>query len=63
MSEAVIGDFRSRAVMGIDATWTSAAPSGVAVAVETQAGRRLKAVEASYDRFLARASWVPTADA
>jgi predicted RNase H-like nuclease len=45
----------ARAVLGIDAAWTSTAPSGVAVAVETASGSELKAVEASYSEFIARA--------
>ncbi len=44
-----------RAVLGIDAAWTATQPSGVALAVETEGGWRLAALEASYDRFLARA--------
>jgi predicted RNase H-like nuclease len=44
-----------RAVLGVDAAWTETEPSGVALAVEPEAGWRLAAVEASYDRFLARA--------
>ncbi|MBV9289903.1 MAG: hypothetical protein JO288_19175, partial [Hyphomicrobiales bacterium] len=44
-----------RAVLGIDAAWTEGGPSGVALAVETGAGWRLAAVEASYEDFLARA--------
>ena len=44
-----------RAVLGIDAAWTSTEPSGVALAVETEGGWRLAALEASYDQFLARA--------
>ena len=45
-----------RAVLGIDAAWTETQPSGVALAVETENGWRLAAVEASYDHFLERAS-------
>lgn len=44
-----------RAVLGIDAAWTSTEPSGVALAVETEGGWRLAALEASYDQFLGRA--------
>ncbi len=44
-----------RAVLGIDAAWTATQPSGVALAIETDSGWRLAALEASYDRFLARA--------
>ena len=44
-----------RAVLGIDAAWTATEPSGVALAVETEGGWRLVAVEASYDDFLATA--------
>ena len=43
-----------RAALGIDAAWTATEPSGVAHAVETEAGRRLAAVEASDQCFLAR---------
>ena len=43
-----------RAVLGIDAAWTVTQPSGVALAEETLSGWRLVAVEASYQRFLAR---------
>ena len=45
-----------RAVLGIDAAWTAKQPSGVALAVETENGWRLAAVEASYDHFLERAN-------
>jgi predicted RNase H-like nuclease len=45
----------SRAVLGIDAAWTAAEPSGVAIAVETAGGWRLAAVEASYEAFIGRA--------
>ena len=44
-----------RAVLGVDAAWTAAQPSGVALAVESASGWRLAALEASYDQFLARA--------
>ena len=44
-----------RAVLGVDAAWTATQPSGVALAVETESGWRLAALEASYDQFLARA--------
>ena len=44
-----------RAVLGIDAAWTATEPSGVALAVETDGGWRLAAVEAGYDHFLERA--------
>jgi predicted RNase H-like nuclease len=47
--------FRSRAVLGIDAAWTCQQPSGVAAAVQTEAGWSLAAVEASYLDFLTRA--------
>ena len=43
-----------RAVLGIDAAWTVAQPSGVAMAEETSNGWRLVAAESSYQRFLAR---------
>ena len=44
-----------RAVLGIDAAWTATEPSGVALAVETEGGWRLAAVEAGYDHFVERA--------
>ena len=44
-----------RAVLGIDAAWTMAQPSGVALAVEAESGWGLRAVAASYDGFLALA--------
>jgi hypothetical protein len=44
-----------RAVLGIDAAWTSSRPSGVALVTETAWGWRLVAVECSYQRFHARA--------
>ncbi len=40
-----------RVALGIDAAWTATHPSGVALAVETAQGWRLKAVESSYARF------------
>jgi predicted RNase H-like nuclease len=48
-----------RAVLGIDAAWTLTQPTGVAAAVETEAGWRLAAVEASYERFMALANGLP----
>jgi predicted RNase H-like nuclease len=51
-------NFPRRAVLGVDAAWTEKEPSGVALAVEREAGWRLAAVEASYDHFLARAKGV-----
>ncbi|RBP06225.1 putative RNase H-like nuclease [Roseiarcus fermentans] len=48
-----------RAVLGVDAAWTETEPSGVALAVETDAGWRLHTVEASYDHFSARARGTP----
>lgn len=48
-----------RAVLGIDAAWTSTQPSGVAVAFEGQNGWRLVAVEDSYENFYARAENKP----
>ena len=45
-----------RAVLGIDAAWTVSQPSGVALAVETEGGWRLAAVEASYGHFVGRAN-------
>ena len=49
----------SRAVLGIDAAWTLTQPTGVAAAVETEAGWRLAAVEASYGQFMALANGPP----
>ncbi|WP_293971729.1 DUF429 domain-containing protein [Sphingopyxis sp.] len=46
---------RPRAVLGIDAAWTLTQPSGVALAVEMNAGWRMVAAEPSYDHFLAQA--------
>ena len=40
-----------RVALGIDAAWTATQPSGVALAVETAKGWRLRAVESSYARF------------
>lgn len=40
-----------RTVLGIDAAWTAAQASGVALVTETDAGWQLKAVTASYRRF------------
>jgi len=42
-------------ILGIDAAWTGTEPSGVAIAIEAKGGWRLAAVEASYERFIARA--------
>ena len=44
-----------RAVLGIDAAWTLAQPSGVALAAETATGWRLVAVASSYQQFQALA--------
>ena len=41
-----------RTVLGIDAAWTSAQPSGVALAAETDGGWRLVSVVASYQHFI-----------
>jgi predicted RNase H-like nuclease len=49
----------TRAVLGIDAAWTSTQPTGVAAAVETEAGWRLAAVAASYEQFLTLANGLP----
>jgi predicted RNase H-like nuclease len=48
-----------RAVLGIDAAWTPARPSGVALAVEEPGGWRLVAAESCYAGFLARAAGAP----
>ena len=40
-----------RAVVGIDAAWTATQPSGVALAIETPSGWRLKVAEPSYQCF------------
>ena len=50
------GARRPRAVLGLDAAWTSTEPSGVALAIETESGWRLAALDASYDQFLGRAN-------
>ena len=52
-----------RAVLGVDAAWTETEPSGVALAVEAEAGWRLAAVEESYGCFLARARGDATVEA
>jgi predicted RNase H-like nuclease len=44
-----------RAVLGIDAAWTLAQPSGVALAVERSNGWRMIGAAASYQRFHAMA--------
>ena len=60
---ATIGEpLAPRAVLGVDAAWTSAGPSGVALAVETEGGWRLAAVEASYGHFAGRAKGVDPGD-
>jgi predicted RNase H-like nuclease len=51
-----------RAVLGIDAAWTLTQPSGVALAVETEAVWRLAALEASYGHFVARGAGVEPGD-
>ncbi len=51
-----------RAVLGIDAAWTEKQPSGVALAVETDGGWRLEAVEASYAGFIVRADGAATGE-
>ena len=43
------------AVLGIDAAWTAAQPSGVALAVERGNGWRMIGAVASYQRFHALA--------
>ena len=49
-----------RAVLaGIDAAWTCTKPTGVAAAVETEAGWRLAGVAASYEQFLTLADGLP----
>jgi predicted RNase H-like nuclease len=48
-----------RAVLGIEAAWTSTQPTGVAAAVETEAGWRLVGVAASYEQFLTLANGLP----
>ena len=47
-----------RGVLGIDAAWTEAAPSGVAWLVEDTRGWRIAACAPSYSEFLARAEGV-----
>jgi predicted RNase H-like nuclease len=53
------GQGAPRAVLGIDAAWTSTQPTGVAAAVETEAGWRLVGVAASYEQFLTLANGLP----
>jgi predicted RNase H-like nuclease len=48
-----------RAVLGIDAAWTEAEPGGIALAVETESGWTIAAVDASYGQFFDRANCVP----
>ena len=50
-----------RAVLGIDAAWSRARPSGVAVAAELRDGWRLIAAASSYQRFRALADNGPLA--
>lgn len=45
-----------RAVLGIDAAWTSRNPSGVALVVENEGGWELLAVDHSYNNFVQRAT-------
>jgi predicted RNase H-like nuclease len=52
-----------RAVLGVDAAWTTREPSGVALAAETEAGWRLVVAEASYGHFLMRARGAAPGDA
>ena len=58
----MMDDHGQRAVLGIDAAWTSTERSGVALAVETEDGWRLKAVAASYDQFIGRAKGVESGE-
>jgi predicted RNase H-like nuclease len=53
------GQGAPRAVLGIDAAWTSTQPTGVAAAVETEAGWRLVGVAASYEQFLTLENGLP----
>lgn len=57
-----MGNPPSRSVLGIDAAWTHAQPSGVALVSETPAGWELVAVEASYQRFIAISDFGMTPD-
>jgi predicted RNase H-like nuclease len=57
----MVGSAR-RAVLGVDAAWTATQPSGVALAVETERGWRLAALDASYDNFVGRANGGPPID-
>jgi hypothetical protein len=50
------------AVLGIDAAWTAAQPSGVALAVERGNGWRMIGAVASYQRFHALADERQPAD-
>jgi predicted RNase H-like nuclease len=49
---------QSRAVLGVDAAWAEAQPSGVALAVERSGGWFLAAVDASYGQFIDRANGI-----
>jgi predicted RNase H-like nuclease len=53
---SMMDDRGRRAVLGVDAAWTCTEPSGVALAMEEEAGWRLAAVEASYGHFVERAN-------
>jgi len=57
-----VTDEARRAVLGVDAAWTSTEPSGVALAVETEDGWLLAAVEASYGQFIERGNGVEPGD-
>ena len=48
-----------RCVLGIDAAWTAASPSGCALVVETETGWRLVSCAASYDQFAAAGTGRP----
>ena len=48
-----------RCVLGIDAAWTAAQPSGCALVVETETGWRLVSCAASYDQFAAAGTGRP----
>lgn len=54
-------ELTGRTVLGIDAAWTAAQPSGVALAAERDGGWRLLAVAPSYADFLAQAAGLPPA--
>jgi predicted RNase H-like nuclease len=57
-----VTDEARRAVLGVDAAWTSTEPSGIALAVETEGGWLLAAIEAAYGQFIERGNGVERGD-